>query len=315
MDNPIQQKRLENTLLIAKSFGLESNNIEKSPEVFTEDSLLSFAQDLQKGLDDGSIDNDYFEKAVKDLTKLQKKIITNSQGHQQTVYVRVHDDGAEHHFKHEDKVKFTHGGKEVVGHIKGLKSHDKYDKFGTAEIHDKDGNKYSKSLRQIEHHHVPEEDTSTDYKVDDKVIVDGTKNGTIVRTGGTDMYIVKMDSGDEYGIVTRRLTKPTENKSKAVVSTDKPIGHTISEIGSGGKEHNVRTVEPEKPKLSGVEAINTKQKQLKAIQEQIKNHDTGVKKLQSGELHNLKEKAKLIQTIINKLSDKVDSREGKEPKK
>lgn len=120
--------------------------------VFSQEGVDSYKRDLQKSFDLGEIGKDEFEKGLKDLTKLQKKIITNSQGHQQTVYVRVHEDKTEHHFKHDDKVSFEHKGEKKVGTIKGLKHHEKFDPFGTATIHDEAGNKYSKSLRAIEHH-------------------------------------------------------------------------------------------------------------------------------------------------------------------
>ena len=96
--------------------------------------------------------DDNLEKGMKDIYKLEKKIITNKQGKQQTVYVRTHtESGKSHEFAHGDKVHFEHNGEQKVGHIKGLKHHETYDKYGTAEIHDEVGNKYSKSLRAIEH--------------------------------------------------------------------------------------------------------------------------------------------------------------------
>lgn len=58
-------------------------------EVYTELSIEQFIEDIQKGLDDGSVTREEFEKAKKDLSKLQKKMITNKSGHKQTVYVRV----------------------------------------------------------------------------------------------------------------------------------------------------------------------------------------------------------------------------------
>lgn len=120
-------------------------------QVFDEAGVIKYAEDLKKAFDSDDINELEFEKGVKDLTKLQKKIITNSQGHQQTVYVRVHQDNTEHHFKHEDKVRFEHKGEIKYGTIKGLKHHEKFDPFGTATINDAEGNTYSKSLRAIEH--------------------------------------------------------------------------------------------------------------------------------------------------------------------
>lgn len=121
-------------------------------EVFDAAGVIKFGEILKKSFELGEITQQDFEKGLKDLTKLQKKIITNKQGHQQTVYIRVHEDKSEHHFKHDDKVKFEHKGETKYGKIKGLKHHEKFDPYGTAVIHDKDGNKYSKSLRAIEHH-------------------------------------------------------------------------------------------------------------------------------------------------------------------
>jgi len=178
--------------------------VEQKPivEHYTMEGIAKYTDDLQKSFSVGAITPDVFEKGLKDLTKLQKKVITNSAGHQQTVYVRVHEDNTEHHFTHGDTVKFEHKGKSVVGQIKGLKHHDKFDPFGTAIVHDSEGNKYSKSLRAIEHHGTP---TTKDYKVGDKVVVDKGRGGTITKIG-TDMHNVKMDdTGDEYGIMTHRI--------------------------------------------------------------------------------------------------------------
>lgn len=208
--NPIHKHQAAILANITGSFTEKTPNI----EVFNEANLLKYTDDLQKSLDTGRITTDVFEKGMKDLTKLQKKVITNSAGHQQTVYVRVHQDNTEHHFTHGDKVKFEHKGKSVVGEIKGLKHHDKFDPFGTALVHDAEGNKYSKSLRAIEHHGTPE----AEHKVGDKVIVDGEKTGVITKIG-TDMHSVKMDSGDEYGIMTNRITKPASESTE----TDKEL--------------------------------------------------------------------------------------------
>lgn len=120
-------------------------------EYYTEDNILKYSNDLKKSLNAGQISKDDFEKGVRDLTRLQKKVITNSEGHQQTVYVRIGEDNVEHHFKQGDTVKFNHKGKDIVGNIKGLKHSEKFDPFGTATINDSEGNIYSKSLRAIEH--------------------------------------------------------------------------------------------------------------------------------------------------------------------
>jgi len=120
-------------------------------EVFTEDSILQFHTDINKALESGEITEDDFEKAMKDVSHLEKKIITNKAGVQQTVYVRHHDDGAKHEFTHGDHVSFEHKGKQVTGKIHGLKHDAKWDKFGTAHIKDEAGNTYAKSLRNLQH--------------------------------------------------------------------------------------------------------------------------------------------------------------------
>lgn len=130
----------------------KEDHMNKSIEVYTLDSINRFRDDLSKAFDNEEISEADFEKGMRDVNGLQKKIITNKLGHQQTVFVRVNKDESEHHFNHGDKVKFEHGGKQKTGVIKKLKDHPVTDKFGTAHIEDEQGNKYSKSLRAIEHH-------------------------------------------------------------------------------------------------------------------------------------------------------------------
>lgn len=127
-------------------------NIQKSIEVYTPEAIQKFQDDLSKAFDNEEISEEEFEKGMRDVSGLQKKIITNKEGHQQTVYIRVNKDNSEHHFNHGDKVTFEHGGKQRTGIIKKLKDHPVTDKFGTAHIEDEHGNKYSKSLRALEHH-------------------------------------------------------------------------------------------------------------------------------------------------------------------
>lgn len=91
------------------------------------------------------------EKGHTNVGLIRKQIIDKN-GHSKTVYVRVHEDGSEHHFAVGHKVIFEHNGKNIEGNIAGMKYHEKYDKYGTASIEDKDGSKYSKTLRQIENH-------------------------------------------------------------------------------------------------------------------------------------------------------------------
>lgn len=128
-------------------------DLEKSEqyEVFTEESILQFHADINKALESNEITQDDFEKAMKDVSHLEKKIITNKTGHQQTVYIRHHDDGAKHEFTHGDHVTFEHKGKQVIGKIHGLKHDAKWDKFGTAHIKDANGTTYAKSLRNLQH--------------------------------------------------------------------------------------------------------------------------------------------------------------------
>lgn len=151
----------------------------QSNQVFDEAGIIKFGESLKKAFNSGDIGQIEFEKGLKDLTKLQKKVITNSQGHQQTVYVRIHENGSEYHFKHDDKVKFDHKGEAKVGTIKGLKHHEKFDPFGTATIHDEAGNKYSKSLRAVEH----------DHKIGDKVeMTKFHKEGDKVKIADADKF-------------------------------------------------------------------------------------------------------------------------------
>lgn len=190
----------------------KKNKVKKSFEyVVTEEQLIEKANDLQKALDNADISNEYFEKAVKDLTQLQKKIIINKDGHQQTVYVRIHDDQTEHHFTHGDSVKFEHHGKSLTGTIKGLKSHEKYDKFGTAEIHDSQGNKYSKSLRQIEHHVTPVEFDKTE----------GDESGNVNEGGEIERLTQNKKTRESAEIATykKKLERYKENKAEL------PEGH------------------------------------------------------------------------------------------
>lgn len=450
-------------------------------QIFFEENIAEFSVDLQKAFDSGDLSEVEFEKAVKDLTKLQKKVITNKEGHQQTVYVRVHDNGEEHHFTHGDKVKFEHNGKSLTGHIKGLKSHDKYDKFGTAEIHDEKGNKYSKSLRQIEHHLTPVDDTST-IKGDEEAnggetrdIVDryneikgygdkevthkdalasirkthGVKNSEIeaalekykaVPIGGNfEDKLPKMTGGDtgifdyskikdydkwltaegidyapgdqlkttsgirgipkgsivqyvsedrhtgkvkvklhgfDQTISSKQLNDKTKFHKNGEISQKREESGKFDEFGNlkkkqdgksmfgpGVKEnkqtpeqftsdiidtHNYHTKdhvtdpkeikerdeyitgymkkkgytdeqikekmklaqkEEAKPKLSGVAAINTKQKQLTEVEDKIANHQAGINKMDEDELTNAKSKVKLLKKIIQQLTDKVESKQ------
>lgn len=63
----------------------------------------------------------------------------------------------------------------------------------------------------------------------------------------------------------------------------------------------------EKPKLlTGAEAINKKNKDLKAVEEQLKNHDSGVKTLSNEEVTALKEKKQIITKTIKQLESKLN---------
>lgn len=120
-------------------------------------SIQSFCNDLTKAFIIGDMSFNDLEKAMKDVSHLEKKVITNKQGHKQTVYVRHHSTGEKHEFKHGDTVSFEHKGKQVKGTIHNLKHHEVFDKFGTAHIKDAEGNTYSKSLRNLSHHSEQEE--------------------------------------------------------------------------------------------------------------------------------------------------------------
>lgn len=120
--------------------------------------------------------NDMLQKAWghKDVSKLEKKIITTKDGKTMTVYVRHHEAGHTKEFQHGDKVAFEHKGKQLSGTIQKLKHHEVTDKFGTAEIIDEHGNKYSKSLRAIDHH----DDKESIEKKATPIAVKTTENNT-----------------------------------------------------------------------------------------------------------------------------------------
>lgn len=120
--------------------------------------------DLNKMNSWDALDEDGIEKGHKDVSHLQMKIMTDKNGHQRKVYIRTHDDGKEHHFENGHEVEFEHKGQKLKGTIKSMKHHPKFDKFGTAEIADEHGNKYYKSLRNIDHS-VSKESNNLDDKV------------------------------------------------------------------------------------------------------------------------------------------------------
>lgn len=146
--NKIQDNKQKTANHIASQFEEKQQPI---VEIYTADSIQMYKNDLLKSLESGEISQDDFEKAHKDVSHLEKKIITNKMGHQQTVYVRHHADGKSHDFAAGHEVEFEHKGEKLKGTIKSMKHNDVTDKFGTAIIHDEKGNKYEKSLRGVDH--------------------------------------------------------------------------------------------------------------------------------------------------------------------
>lgn len=157
----------------------------KQLEIYTEESIRQYKDDLTKAFKSDAIDISEFNKGMRQIAHLQKKIVTDKNGKTTTVYTRVGTDGNEHHFQEGHKVVFDDKGKKKVGVIKKLKHHEVFDKFGTAHIEDERGNKYSKSLRGIEHHdetktpqeQMKEVESSTKSKVGVSSTEDSTQDG------------------------------------------------------------------------------------------------------------------------------------------
>ena len=139
--------------------------------------------ELEKSFDDlFSLEND-IEKAHKDVSHLEKKIITNKSGHQQTVYVRHHTDGRKSEFKKDDTVDYEHNGQQHSGYILNIKHHPKDDKYGTAIIQSESGGIHSKSLRNIDHYDKPWNNSTNDAKIrnNDSHTDEDVYNGTTTK--------------------------------------------------------------------------------------------------------------------------------------
>lgn len=184
-----------------------TKSLETEKHVYQSSDISRFVSDLQKSFVNNECDFDYFEKAFKDVSHLEKKIITNKAGHKQTVYVRHHHGGEKHEFSHGNKVKFEHKGKSVVGTIHSLKYDPKWDKFGTAHIKDEAGTMYSKSLRNLSHHDVdddPDSDVADDKDWQEQEMED---------TG-----IDERNDNEEEPLVVSDKSPSTENKQDKLYS-------------------------------------------------------------------------------------------------
>lgn len=122
-----------------------------SNQYFSESHIQNYHSDLVKAFNGREITTDEFEKAIKNLSKLVRKQITDKNGKRTTVYVSTNQEGKETEFNEGDDVKFSHKGKDnLKGKVSKLTYSEKYDKFGTAYIIDENGIKYSKSLLKLE---------------------------------------------------------------------------------------------------------------------------------------------------------------------
>lgn len=87
----ITSKNIVSSDVLAKQF---DDDLFKGHEVYTIDNIDAYVGDLEKSLDNGDINNDEFEKGMKNLSSLQKKTVTDKNGHQRTVYVRAKQDSS-----------------------------------------------------------------------------------------------------------------------------------------------------------------------------------------------------------------------------
>lgn len=255
MINPIQQHRavLAHNLnnQINGNFISEYINIEKSlgndVEVYTHESLSKFKSDLHKAFQSFEISQEELEKGLKDMSHLEKKVITNKQGHKQTVYVRHLKTGEQHQFEHNHDVTFEHKGKQLNGKIVGLKHNDKTDKFGTAIIHDSEGNKYEKSLRGIEHR----QNGGDRYDNNSEKATEERKNRPIetnkseedgdvkdVAHGFASKY--KDWNASKHGELIKKLTKDNFKKHQPVINSHQKEMNKKLSFGNEGEEDEVR---------------------------------------------------------------------------
>jgi hypothetical protein len=68
---------------------IQKAQVEGALEVYDESTIESFLTDFQKGITEGSVTTEDFEKAKKDFSKLQKRVITDKKGNRRTVYIKV----------------------------------------------------------------------------------------------------------------------------------------------------------------------------------------------------------------------------------
>jgi hypothetical protein len=144
-------KEVNKPVKIEKSF---DTDIEKAFDslgisIFDKISVILNGDTFFKGEDDDL--NDFLEKAKKDFNKLTQRRVIDKNGVGRIVWVRTGSDGKETDFETGHKVAFEHNGEKKTGVIKNMK-HSKDDQYGTAEVHDEQGNKYSKSLLTLDHH-------------------------------------------------------------------------------------------------------------------------------------------------------------------
>lgn len=227
--------------LSGSSFSNEPASLEKRTEITIN------GQVFVKGEDDDV--EDFLEKAKKDLTKLTQRRIVDKNGVGRIVWVKTGEDGKETDFESGHKVSFEHKGEKKSGTIKNLK-HSKDDQYGTAEVHDEQGNKYSKSLLTLNKHDKGEEKP-------DKVKINSpnlTSHSSIhgktlsvekvtehdMSTGKVKYLHVKDENGKMHE-VAEEFTTPAEKKSMK----DAPVEKTgYGETGKVSKDGTKSVLTP-----------------------------------------------------------------------
>ncbi|MBV8125200.1 MAG: hypothetical protein JO370_14135, partial [Paucibacter sp.] len=296
--------------------------IKKRAKELDKESLLpdSWSDKIEKAIDalikgdDSLIKAEGFDENMK--PQLERKQIIDKNGHSKTVYVR-HWDTEEHHFAVGHKVHFTHkDGSQGEGDITAMKYHHKYDKYGTATIRDKEGNEHSRSLLKVENH--KDNDFQYDTSKEDK---GETKKDVPGGFDKPDDYItaelasMQGAGGEEKGKTYRKLIAYMGETGFSDEEIMKKLH--ISKInlnyyreqpavvnGKSKPENKPQDDKSSETKLSGTEAINKKQKDLKAVEEALKNHESGVKKLSDDELASHKTKKQTLTKIIDQLKTK-----------
>lgn len=206
---------------------------------FTALSIQSFCNDLTKSFIIGDMSFNDLEKAMKDVSHLEKKVITNKQGHKQTVYVRHHSTGEKHEFRHGDMVSFEHKGKSVMGKIHALKHHEVFDKFGTANIKDAEGNTYSKSLRNLVQHTEDDVETKPEYEPDYERTYNNVHDSEPKLTGKNaekNDYGDQGDSKEEMFSIQKTIPKVGQivriiNERNALISNQHLYGKEFKVVG------------------------------------------------------------------------------------